>query len=235
MTVFSPDGRHVLVGTTTGRLHVLGTRTLEPIRDPIQIGPSTGSSRREGLVAIENLVASPDGRTVLAIPLQGRPQFVDYQTGIQRALDVDAFGAAFSPDATRLFVTTRTGRAGLLQVATGAWISPPDDAFGFGGWSVVFSPNGSEAATTAGGRVGRWDGRTGAFLGFATFVDPGVLAYNADGSAIVVTGAKGRVNTWDLNPASWVEAACRLAGRPLTEREWSTHLPDRAPHPVCAG
>ncbi len=34
---------------------------------------------------------------------------------------------------------------------------------------------------------------------------------------------------WDLDPASWVAAACRLAGRNLTRQEWATHIGALAP------
>jgi hypothetical protein len=33
---------------------------------------------------------------------------------------------------------------------------------------------------------------------------------------------------WDLDPAHWVEAACRIAGRNLTRAEWDAHIGDLA-------
>lgn len=233
MAVFSRDGQRLLVGSTTGRLHVLQVPTLTPVRDPIVV--AAPEDHPGEIVAVENLASSPDGRTVLVVPLGVPPRLVDVVTGAQRVIEADVFSAAFSPDGERIFVTTRSGQAGLLRATTGRWLSSPDEANDFGGWSVAFSPDGTEAATTAWGRVARWDGRTGAFLGAATFADAGVVTYSSDSRAIHVTGAEGRVHTWRLDPAAWVEAACRLAGRPLSPAEWSSHLPQRAPEPVCAG
>jgi hypothetical protein len=39
---------------------------------------------------------------------------------------------------------------------------------------------------------------------------------------------------WDLDPTSWIRAACGVAGRNLTRDEWAAHIGDLAPyHPTC--
>ena len=93
---------------------------------------------------------------------------------------------------------------------------------------MVFSRDGSQVATFASGRVGRWDGRTGAFLGAVGVGDEGAVGFTDDGRTLRVADSSGRVRTWDLDPAAWTAAACRMAGRPLTEEEWRSHLPTRA-------
>jgi hypothetical protein len=35
---------------------------------------------------------------------------------------------------------------------------------------------------------------------------------------------------WDLQPVSWVPAACQVAGRNLTRTEWQTYLGDLGPY-----
>jgi hypothetical protein len=57
---FSSDGRHLLVGTTTGRLHVLDARTLVPARAPIRVFPQEGESQSRPIVSFN---PSGDGRT----------------------------------------------------------------------------------------------------------------------------------------------------------------------------
>jgi hypothetical protein len=43
-------------------------------------------------------------------------------------------------------------------------------------------------------------------------------------------------SSWDLDPTHWVTAACRMAGRNLTEEEWSIYISDLAPyHETCPG
>ena len=40
----------------------------------------------------------------------------------------------------------------------------------------------------------------------------------------IETGAQ----LWDLDPEHWVTAACRMAGRNLTEQEWDSYIGDLA-------
>ena len=35
---------------------------------------------------------------------------------------------------------------------------------------------------------------------------------------------------WDLDPSSWIRAACGIAGRNLTRDEWAAHIGDLAPY-----
>ena len=58
-------------------------------------------------------------------------------------------------------------------------------------------------------------------------------AFSADGSQLRVSRDDGSVLTWDLDPASWVATACRLAGRDLTQEEWRTYLPNRPYTRTC--
>ena len=55
-----------------------------------------------------------------------------------------------------------------------------------------------------------------------------------DGLAVAMTVREG-VAILDLEPARLAEAACRLAGRNLTETEWATYLAEFGePRPTCA-
>jgi WD40 repeat protein len=53
------------------------------------------------------------------------------------------------------------------------------------------------------------------------FIFPGHL--RPDGATVLVTVAEG-VAVWDIDPEHLAEAACRVAGRDLTETEWETYL-----------
>jgi hypothetical protein len=50
-----------------------------------------------------------------------------------------------------------------------------------------------------------------------------------DGSRLAVGGLEG-VLVWDLDPQTWLEAACEVAGRNLTRTEWETNVGDLAPY-----
>jgi hypothetical protein len=55
----------------------------------------------------------------------------------------------------------------------------------------------------------------------APFTFPGYL--RPDGAAVTVT-VRGGVEVWDIDPEHLLEAACRMAGRNLTETEWESYL-----------
>jgi hypothetical protein len=56
-----------------------------------------------------------------------------------------------------------------------------------------------------------------------------------DGRSLVTPGFDGATVLWDIDPASWSEAACAIAGRDLSDEEWDRYLPGRDHHEVCAG
>jgi hypothetical protein len=67
-----------------------------------------------------------------------------------------------------------------------------------------------------------------------TVYEDGAPSFSKDNTQLLFAGAGGSVLTWNLDPRSWLAAACRLAGRSLTEQEWRNYLPDRPFVPVCA-
>ncbi|WP_377644118.1 BTAD domain-containing putative transcriptional regulator [Oryzobacter terrae] len=227
-------GGALVVGTTRGRVHVLDARTLDPRREPVDVTPAGGGDA-DSLVAL--LQERPRTTEVLVGVEGAAPVLVDTGSGAVRPLDlgVEAFGLAWSPDGERLAVTTTDGAVGLRDVDERRWVAPLSDRQPFAGWAPSFSADGSEWSTTASGRVGRWDGRTGAFLGAVSVDGATAVGYAPDRSALLVAQDLGPVRRWDLDPASWARSACAIAGRELSEGEWRDHLPDREFQPVCAG
>lgn len=222
MSVFTRDGAALLAGTTQGRLHILDSETLKPLADPLTVAPD---NTPDGERAIDNLEPGPDGR-VLAMLSEGT-LVVDLVTRTTAPIDVTAFGAGWSPEGERVFVTMKDGRVGILDSATWRWVTEPTGAQPFAGWIVTYSPDGDRVVTMAGGRAGLFDGRTGEFLGSVTVGNDGTAAFAADGRSVVIAENGGRVRTWDLDPSQWMGTACRMAGRALTEQEWREYLPDR--------
>jgi WD40 repeat protein len=228
---FSVDGAHLLVGTPGGRLHVLDARTLVPARDPIQVYKT-----KEGKPSPQEIYAfrpSGDLRTVWI-----RDAIVDYVTGTVRPMPDLGYQVVEpdpSPDGKRLLVNTGLTGVGLLNTITMQWISRPIAAqAGLVGDNTKWSEDGSLVASASEGHLSYWDGRTGAFLGTATVGANGDPAFSKDAKRLLFAGVDGSVRSWDLDPNSWVKAACRLAGRPLTEQEWHNYLRDRPFQRICA-
>lgn len=236
VSVFSPDGQKLLVGTratrrspeggtqVTGKLHVLSVPGLEPVREPIEAGVGV----------FDMLTVSPNGRDLVAYGDWARS--IDYSTGAVGAAigerEDSPIAGEFSPDGQRLFLTWRDGRVGLLDVTTGSWLATPTATQPYGGMNLAWSADGAFIASSGAGKVAVWDGRTGAFVGASAAPD-GSVGFTEDGK-VVVAALDGTVRTWDPRPSAWVDAACRMAGRDLTEAEWRSYLPDRDYAPVCS-
>jgi WD40 repeat protein len=99
--------------------------------------------------------------------------------------------------------------------------------------SLQFSSDGRVLlATSSDQTASLYDVATGTRLGDplptgAPAIVPGWL--RPDGGAVALTTRDG-VAIWDIEPAHLAEAACRLAGRNLTETEWETYLADLGDH-----
>ncbi|WP_457254519.1 nSTAND1 domain-containing NTPase [Pedococcus sp. P5_B7] len=228
---FTLDGKYLLVGSTTGRLHVLDARTLLPARAPIQVQPS-----KEGQTEappLDGIVPSGDLHTAYA-----GHSIVDYLSGDVRPMpDLGALVKQLqvSPDGTRLLVDLGDRGVGLLSAPSMTWLSEPSPTqVGLMGYYTRFSDDGRLVASVNEGKLSQWDGITGAYLGSTTVDDDGAPAFTNDNSRILFAGAGGSLLTWTLDPRSWLATACRLAGRSLTEQEWRNYVPDRPFVPVCS-
>ena len=228
---FTDDGKYLLVGSTTGRLHVLDARTLSPLRAPVQV--TRAEAGQSEAAPLGSLVFSTARHTAYA-----GDQVVDYLSGAIRTmpdLGAPVKNLQTSPDGNRLLVDLGDAGVGLLDATTMKWVSTPvPTQAGLMGYSTRFSDDGSLVASVNEGKLSDWDGVTGTYLGSTTVNDDGEPAFTKDDRRILFAGAGGALLTWTLDPRSWLATACRLAGRPLTEQEWHTYLPGRPFVPVCA-
>jgi WD40 repeat protein len=131
--------------------------------------------------------------------------------------------AAVSPDGKRLAVTEE-GRAGLVDLRTGRWLSQPVDANGDIATRVAFNGDGSRFVTSGfDGRVVLWNGLTGERLAAVQPVGPEFetgVAFLPDGHTVSIATSNGQLFRWDTDPVAWTAHACQVAGRNLDTDEW---------------
>ena len=60
-----------------------------------------------------------------------------------------------------------------------------------------------------------------------------MLDLSPDGRRLLMTLGNGQGAVWDVDPESWAQRACKLAGRTLTREEWDEFLPGRPYEPAC--
>ncbi|HET6560404.1 MAG TPA: BTAD domain-containing putative transcriptional regulator [Marmoricola sp.] len=125
----------------------------------------------------------------------------------------------------------------VLDLATGRPVRSPvavhDGGTKYGG----YTDDGSRiVAGGEDGRVSLWDGEDGRLLDIAT-VDPGAIVAPTmlpDGVTMLATNGKGFYR-WDTRIGPALEAACRAAGRSMTEVEWRTHVGEDVPYRATCG
>jgi WD40 repeat protein len=57
------------------------------------------------------------------------------------------------------------------------------------------------------------------FTGHTDKILNGALFFTADGKTLI-SASQNEVILWDVNPESWIEKACNIAGRNFTKAEW---------------
>lgn len=225
---------------TTFRLWDLQTRR------PILTVPE---SYEDGSVAkVRSLMFSPDSSMVavpymfgkvLLYPTQqpGKPLEIPPQ---ELSSGAGALAATFTPDSTTL----------LVQPGDDSRIVPLDPRTGrrrgttypapTGGGAMGFGPDGRWLFSRSGVGLSAFDVASSRLL--LDNLDIGWTygdGYGAPSMAIVPDGylyasTQSGIVRLDIDPARWNATACALAGRSLTQEEWSRLLPGRPYTPACA-
>jgi WD40 repeat protein len=171
-------------------------------------GTQVGAPLANGSMTAAERGTDPISRASEAAFLPDRKvaALADWESGAIRFVDIE----------------TRTEPAPPLTVTVGTAL--PD-----------FSPDGRLVAVGGTeGAVRLYDIEAGAQIG-DPFPSPSALGsgfITADGRA-VVAGEPSVV--WDIDPASWRDKACTVAGRNLTKLEWQQHMPTGEPYrATCA-
>jgi DNA-binding SARP family transcriptional activator/WD40 repeat protein/tRNA A37 threonylcarbamoyladenosine biosynthesis protein TsaE len=247
----TPDGRFALVNGVGGWA-VVDVEERALVGEPVAADRLLGPTEPIGQVRV-----SPDGAEA-ALTRNGDVVVVDPTTGEElrrgevssEAVAEEDGGMSFgltsvtwTEDQETLVVGTFTGWVHFLDAQTFEPVAPPRQEID--GWvlQTEISPDGRWLATMGtDGDVLLWDTETWAPLGNAVMEDGswGVLRFAADSSSLTAwfeqleQDRKGVARTISLDPADWVDRACRLAGRQLTEEEWAVIHPGQEWRATCA-
>ena len=228
---FSPDGELVAaaeVGGPRPSLHLWSVRR----RTVVVQSPNTPAA---------SLAFSPDGRLIALAAGDGGAEIRDARTAeLLETLPAEGISrsVAFSPDGDLLAVGQFDGNAQLYS--TEAWEAQGRrlEAGTQRITAVEFSPDGRSLLTSsAGGTVQLWDVETQEALGSALTVEPETFVaatFAPDGSDLFAVSTTERGARLASTPGAWKRHACLVAGRELTEREWSDAVPDRPYRKVCS-
>jgi WD40 repeat protein len=85
------------------------------------------------------------------------------------------------------------------------------------------------------GRILTWDVPSGRAVGELTGPSDGIssVVVDRDAQLLVVGSEDDVVWSWDLRLETWLEGACRVAGRNLTADEWAALRIDETPVAHC--
>ncbi len=206
---------------STGSVEFFDTDGRSPY-PPLEVDVSTGSVHLSGdnrLLAADSSAANSSGVSVY-----------DVRTGDRVAGPIpDSEVSQFSTDGESIYVSSPSGAVrqlalpGLREIRVVVPSGQP--AIGIGhdrDDTLVLVSDVSQ-------HVRLYDSRAQTQLGdslqgsTASYVFNGELARSGEFMAL---GGPDGLEVWDLQEARWRTAACRLAGRNLTQQEWDTYLPN---------
>lgn len=229
---WSGDGRWLVAATREGMIRALDEQTLAPVGKPVDLPAE-----------VMDVLPVPGTTSVVVLTLAASYWLVDVETGEVRAgltFDELATYGAVSPDGQRLAVSLGgEGAIGLVSLGDGTWLSEPRRGHSNLLTRVDFSGDGSTFVSVGlDGRVILWDGHSGSQLASIRPGGPDTslgVTFLSDGHTLQVVTSLGEVFRWDTLPEAWVERACRMAGRNLTQAEWQEAFGDDPWLPTCPG
>ena len=188
---------------------------------------------------IHELTVGPDGRTAVALSDGELMSIIDLVAGrVQHVVNLGFGGrtADISPDGT-VAVVCFSGEVALIDIETGRWVSRPISAtIPSPGLPLprmgTPSPHRERPVSSASGTA-----PPAPHLGAS--VRPGAPSWATVEFLPTATRSSspprtGAVYTWSTRPEDWIDHACSVAGRNLTDDEWRATFGDRPYHETCS-
>ncbi|MGH8887506.1 MAG: hypothetical protein ACRDYX_20525, partial [Egibacteraceae bacterium] len=222
---FSPDGKTIASASADRTVRRWDATTGKLIGRPL-----TGHTDTVRAVAF-----SPDGKVIASGSADRTVRRWNTATGklIGRPLTGhtgDVWGVAFSPDGTTLASASFDFTVHLWSAATGDPIGRPLARHVGAVYGVAFSPDGRTIASASQDwSVELWDAANREPLD-QRFTLPGPsnavygVAFSPDGKTIASANFDGTLRLWPITIGAWIEHACTLAKRNLTQEEWNAFV-----------
>jgi WD40 repeat protein/energy-coupling factor transporter ATP-binding protein EcfA2 len=193
-----------------GQIHFWDVATRQPLGEPLTAHDDQ----------IMSVAFSPDGKTLASASGQSDGKIKLWDVATRQPVGRDFTGyvtdmkkVIFSPDgktlvsaATMVTEDNRTYSIFLWDVATRQLIGLPLAAHTDKIMDIAFSPDGQKLAAGGSDRP---------------------LGMNGTG------GSVKRLRIWDMTLESWIQNACRIANRNLTQAEWQRYFPNQSYRKTC--
>jgi DNA-binding SARP family transcriptional activator/WD40 repeat protein len=153
-------------------------------------------------------------------------------------LDLLAHTSIASPDGTTVALAGRTGVLATVDVSARR-VLRKSSSLGAPVFWLDYSADGDLLVSgAADGSVGLWDASTLDLLGTVRppvngKPVPASVKFIGDSHDVWIASFDGGVYRWDTDLDRALDFACQMAGRDLTEEEWTQYLPDQPYQPVC--